>query len=367
MKDIKNKILLVAAMLFLVATVGLKRVQAQNMDVSFQLFYDELSPYGEWIDDPDYGYVWLPDVDQNFHPYSTDGRWVNTEYGNTWLSDYEWGWAPFHYGRWHYSNRYGWGWVPGYEWGPAWVSWRQGGGQYGWAPLGPGVNVSINVNIPLRHWVFVPQRYFFSPSIYRYYTPYRRYNSFYGHTTIINNTYIYNNRRYYSGPARRDLARVTRSNVRVYNVSDSRRPGRASVNSRSVSIYRPNIDRNSRSAAKPARVASRNSIERRPTATATRTVRNNGSATNNSRVRANTNSNTRTRSTEAVRPTASSRSTNATRPNTRATSSRTTTNSANRSAVESSRTRTNRTQNSRTTAPRSTDIKSSQTQRSSTA
>src|SRR5690606_34178963 len=97
----------------------------------------------------------------------------------------------------------------------------------------------INIHIPLNHWVFVPQRYFFSPRIYSYYTPYKRYNSFYNRTTIINNTYIYNNRTYYGGPGRNDLARVTRSRVRVYAVNNSQRPGRGTINNRSVSIYRP--------------------------------------------------------------------------------------------------------------------------------
>ena len=33
---------------------------AQQVDysISQQTFYDELSPHGQWIDYPDYGYVW---------------------------------------------------------------------------------------------------------------------------------------------------------------------------------------------------------------------------------------------------------------------------------------------------------------------
>src|SRR5690606_41688585 len=126
-----HKIILSLAAIFLFLGTGLKQVQAQNEQVSFQLFYDELSPYGQWINDPQYGYIWLPDVRGDFRPYATNGHWINTEYGNTWYSDYDWGWAPFHYGNWVFNNNYGWAWVPGYEWGPAWVSWRQGGGQIG--------------------------------------------------------------------------------------------------------------------------------------------------------------------------------------------------------------------------------------------
>src|SRR5690606_1082503 len=261
MKNFKNRLLLtLSVMLFLVAS-GTKSVQAQNDQVSFQLFYDELSPYGEWIDDPDYGYVWLPDVGSNFKPYATHGRWINTEYGNTWHSDYEWGWAPFHYGRWHYNDQYGWGWIPGYEWGPAWVSWRQGGGQYGWAPLGPGMSFSLNINIPLRNWVFVPQRYLFNNNIHRYYTPYGRYSNFYNRTTIINNVYVYNNRNYYSGPDRRSLERATKNRVPIREVRNSTRPGRGTINSNSLAIYRPNVSTDNRD-ARPSRVVSVDNISR---------------------------------------------------------------------------------------------------------
>ena len=51
--------------LMLVLTGTTQKVMAQNEDVSLQTFYDELSPYGTWIKDPQYGYVWRPDVDQD--------------------------------------------------------------------------------------------------------------------------------------------------------------------------------------------------------------------------------------------------------------------------------------------------------------
>jgi len=126
-----------------------------NDGVSFQLFYDQLSPYGQWVNDPNYGYVWIPDVGPNFQPYATNGYWTMTDYGNTWVSNYDWGWAPFHYGRWNYNDRYGWGWVPDYEWGPAWVNWRQSNDYYGWAPMGPGMSINVSVNIPMNFWTFV--------------------------------------------------------------------------------------------------------------------------------------------------------------------------------------------------------------------
>lgn len=40
--------------------------------ISFQVFYNELSPYGDWVMDPTYGYVWVPFVEQFIHMERTD-------------------------------------------------------------------------------------------------------------------------------------------------------------------------------------------------------------------------------------------------------------------------------------------------------
>ncbi len=45
-----------------------------RVDVGF--FYDELSPYGDWVRHPNYGWAWFPrNVHAGWRPY-TDGRWV---------------------------------------------------------------------------------------------------------------------------------------------------------------------------------------------------------------------------------------------------------------------------------------------------
>ena len=111
--------------------------------VTYQFFYDNLSPYGTWIDYPNYGHVWNPHVNGDFRPYSTNGHWVSSAEGWAWASDYSWGWAPFHYGRWIYDDMYGWLWIPGYDWSPAWVTWGYVDDFYCWAPLMPGIDVSL--------------------------------------------------------------------------------------------------------------------------------------------------------------------------------------------------------------------------------
>jgi hypothetical protein len=211
---------------------------------SYQQFYDDLSPYGEWVDDPEYGYVWIPDAGDDFRPYYSNGYWANTEYGNTWVSNYDWGWAPFHYGRWTYSSYYGWIWIPGNEWGPAWVSWRSGGGSYGWAPLGPGVSISMafgNYYAPDYWGTFTPQQYILSPNFHNYcYGP--RYNSNYlRQTTIINNSYVRDRRTYIAGPRRNELERAIGRPVQQYSISNINSPNRAEVRGNSLAIYRPQI------------------------------------------------------------------------------------------------------------------------------
>ena len=105
-------------------------------------FHSTLDPYGTWVDDSNYGTVWVPSetvVGDGFSPYVTAGHWT---YGDdyVWMSDYSWGWAPFHYGRWTYIGGTGWGWIPGRTYAGAWVSWRTGyddWGYVGWAPMPP--------------------------------------------------------------------------------------------------------------------------------------------------------------------------------------------------------------------------------------
>jgi hypothetical protein len=200
------------------------KIQAQpGVNISFQTFYNDLSPYGRWTTSREYGSVWTPYVEPGFQPYSTNGYWEVTDYGNTWVSDYEWGWAPFHYGRWSYDDYNGWFWIPGYEWGPAWVNWRSGGDYYGWAPLGPGMNINVSINIPSFWWVFVPQRYISNRYWHNYCAPRTRVTQIYNQTTIINNYYSHNNRNYAYGPRRDEIERVTRRSVPVRQIDVNQR------------------------------------------------------------------------------------------------------------------------------------------------
>ena len=140
-----------------------------------QIFFAELSRFGEWFETRDYGFVWQPmalGTNPAWRPY-TRGRWVNSDQGWTWLSDEPFGWAVYHYGRWVLLAQHGWVWVPGDDWAPAWVSWRQNDDYLGWAPLppetlydevydyDPGIDLAYDVSP--QYYNFVPVDHFYEP------------------------------------------------------------------------------------------------------------------------------------------------------------------------------------------------------------
>lgn len=126
--------------------------------VSFQSFYDVLSPMGEWIqitkedvdEDLNEGegqsfsslfddgplYIWKPSVESGWKPYM-NGKWEYTDHGWLWISADKWGNSTYNYGRWWNSPKYGWVWMPGYTWAPAWVKWKVTGNHVGWVALNP--------------------------------------------------------------------------------------------------------------------------------------------------------------------------------------------------------------------------------------
>ena len=232
---------------------------------SIQVFYDELSPYGNWIDYPDYGYVWQPNVDTDFRPYVSNGTWVYSDYGWTWVSNYSWGWAPFHYGRWFYDNSYGWLWMPGQEWAPAWVTWGQSGDNYGWAPLPPRVNYNSGWRPQNSDWNFVRAANINARNVNNYVV--RNTVTVINHTTIINNVtnnitvnnttvnnttvnnnHINNTVIYNRGPKVAEVENLGNIKIQPVKVSGSTKPGQ-SLNNNQLIFYRPVIKQNTAQAA----------------------------------------------------------------------------------------------------------------------
>jgi len=226
--------------------------------ISIQTFYDELSPYGDWIFTSDNGYVWRPyfDYPEAFRPYSSNGNWVYTEYGWTWVSGYNWGWATFHYGRWDFDNFLGWTWIPGYEWAPAWVTWGSYDNYWGWAPMGPDIYVYNNSNwyAPDPWWTFVARNQFCSNNWHNYI-----YDRPVHVTNITNITNIYigdnddNDERHswYRGPRVSEVESYSRSRVRRVEIADSHRPDHTGISNDRLNVYRPVVE-NRRSESRPA-------------------------------------------------------------------------------------------------------------------
>jgi len=159
----------------LILALGAFTPHRASAQVTVGFFYDTLSPYGEWVNDPDYGYVWHPtNVDDNWAPY-TDGYWAYTDAGWTWVSYEDYGGVVYHYGRWAHIHDEGWVWVPGEVWAPAWVSWRSNDDYVGWAPLPPeahwhsgigfGFGVDAAFDIGPGFYSFVGVRDFGAPAL----------------------------------------------------------------------------------------------------------------------------------------------------------------------------------------------------------
>ncbi len=215
--------------------------QYENSYVSYNDFYQNLAPYGQWIEDPKYGYVWSPNVDGSFRPYYTSGHWAMTDYGNTWISDFPWGWACFHYGRWTFDNYYGWIWIPGTTWGPAWVSWRDADGTFGWSPLDPDYDFSNSFGdymCPNDWWVFIPYQYLYSGNYYRYWNGPHGNSHIIKNSHFVNNTYENNHITFVSGPRVKDIENSTHKTVPVFHIKNSTNLN-TRVHGNEIKMFRP--------------------------------------------------------------------------------------------------------------------------------
>ena len=232
---------------------------------TYSYFYSSLSPYGSWIEVPEYGWCWQPTIARTYYgwrPYAHGGRWLYSNHGWYWHSDYSWGWAPFHYGRWYSAPSRGWVWVPDYTWGPSWVTWRRGPDYCGWAPLPPrsyyrpgigftyydrNVSFSFGFGLGYEHYTFVPSHRFHHRRIVDHVIPTQRARTIYNNTTVINNYVVGNNNTIINNGIGRDyVAAKTRSEIRQVNIVEAPstpgrvvRPDRVLAAGDQSIVYRP--------------------------------------------------------------------------------------------------------------------------------
>jgi hypothetical protein len=174
-------------------------------------FYEPLAPDGEWVVIGSYGRCWRPGhVARDWRPYS-EGYWQRTDAGWYWVSDEPWAWATYHYGRWDFSDQYGWYWVPQTQWAPAWVSWHEGGGYVGWAPLQPS---GVTFILP-QAYVFVEERHFMEPVSRS--------------TVVVNNTTIINKTVINEGPVTTVIEKASGRKVEAVPVQELRHKQEATV------------------------------------------------------------------------------------------------------------------------------------------
>jgi hypothetical protein len=183
------------AFAFFVRTGAPDKAEAQGVSVSVE-FRTALEPHGRWHRHDRFGEVWIPAKrDRDWRPY-TRGHWVYTEdWGWYWIAaneESEWGWVTYHYGRWYRDREAGWVWIPGNEWGPAWVSWRRGNEEVGWAALPPD-DVIVEYEDEPEVWIFVRARDVIAPSIVRVVLPRNRV------TVLVRETVVVNRTRFVSG------------------------------------------------------------------------------------------------------------------------------------------------------------------------
>jgi len=97
----------------------------------------DLNGYGEWVSINDYGNVWHPYAINSWMPFD-NGHWTFSNSNWTWISYEPFGWIVYHYGEWYDDPFYGWVWIPTDDiWSPANVIWLNYGDYVCWAPLGP--------------------------------------------------------------------------------------------------------------------------------------------------------------------------------------------------------------------------------------
>ena len=131
---------------------------------------EDLNNYGEWVQINNYGNVWRPYVVNNWAPFD-NGHWDYANGNWTWISYEPFGWIVYHYGNWYNDPHYGWIWIPSNNvWSPARVIWVDYGDYVGWAPQPPAGVVYSNPweKNGKKYWHVVRHKDFTEDNIYKY-------------------------------------------------------------------------------------------------------------------------------------------------------------------------------------------------------
>lgn len=243
-------------------------------EVSFQSFYDELSPYGEWIMitkeeiekelkdgegqaqtnfhesgnlvNGNLVFLWKPRMSStSWHPY-LNGRWEYTDQGWMWVSNYNWGWAAYHYGRWLHTKKYGWLWMPGYVWAPSWVMWRVSDEHIGWCPLSPNAVwhsesgiTNENYTKPPRNedWVFIQKSKFADDISEANILPRAENKSLISKSNRVLSIRLDNGKVINSGPPVKDIEKSAGREIKQKNITPGNERRAALIGQNDIKIY----------------------------------------------------------------------------------------------------------------------------------
>jgi len=248
MKKIINTRLLSVMLIIIFSNCSSSQIAAQGTPadaITYQTFYDSLSPYGTWIEYPGYGHVWNPRADGEFRPYATNGNWEYATDGWTWESNYSWGWAPFHYGSWLYDDMYGWLWIPGYDWSPAWVTWGLADNYYCWAPVMPGVHTDLQFGSwrpNAFYWNVCDRAHIYDRNLSSEILGRPYVNNIAGHISIINNFNATRLHNYYAtGPDLHEVEKYTNRKITPITFNDVHHFSSIRHQGNIMNVYRPSV------------------------------------------------------------------------------------------------------------------------------
>ena len=221
-------------------------IDSTSTEAEADYFYDQLSPYGQWVNVNPYGPCWQPtNVPPDWRPY-TLGHWVFSDAdGWVWVSDEPFGWCTYHYGRWMLLGGDGWCWVPGSQWGPAWVVWRSGNDVCGWCPLPPAVPnrpiTEVIAAIDPFAFVFVEEPFLADVRLREHFLPITRNVTFINVTKNITRIDRENGRFVNRGVPVSDVERITGRRIERFTVIDARDPRDVRVTGLDVALFRPRL------------------------------------------------------------------------------------------------------------------------------
>jgi hypothetical protein len=186
-------------------------IPGAQVDVNVNDRFSELNQYGDWIEVSGYGRCWRPYSEAGWRPFLY-GHWVYSNEGWVWDSDEPFGWIVCHYGNWYNDPEVGWIWVPGYDWSPARVRWYVTEDEIGWAPLFPEPRHGFHRRQALAEWSFCPVGLFAAGGEIREHVAVRDRPEHPGAQAHI-----------YAGPPKREFVqRIARAPVATVNIAKTR-------------------------------------------------------------------------------------------------------------------------------------------------